>query len=53
MRVTSDPVVEFAALTALQELLAAATAHGQAALSLNTPVSSPAGEARNTEPGER
>ena len=52
MRVTSDPVVEFAALAALQELLAAATAHGQAALSLNTPVSGPAGEARNQNRGK-
>src|SRR5215831_8497331 len=46
-RVAPDPVVEFAALAALQELLAAAARQGDAALSSNTPVLSPPGRARN------
>ena len=41
MRITSDPVVEFAALVALEELLAAAATHGDVALSSDTPVLSP------------
>ena len=52
MRVTSEPVVEFAALAALQELLATATAHGEIVPSSNTPVSSPASEARNQDRGK-
>src|SRR5215470_7541002 len=47
MRVVPDPVVEFAALVALQELLVAAARQGDAALSSNTPVLSPPGRARN------
>ena len=47
IRITSDPVVEFAALVALHELLAEAAAPRETALSLNSPVLSPAGEARN------
>src|SRR5262249_12558409 len=46
-RVAPDPVVEFAALAALQELLAPAARQGDAALSSNTPVLSPPGRARN------
>ena len=41
MRVTADLVVEFAALAALQELLAAAMRQDDVALSSNTPVLSP------------
>jgi len=51
MRITPNPVVEFAALAALQELLAAATRQGDAALSSDTPVSSPARKARNQNRG--
>jgi hypothetical protein len=47
LRVTGDPVVDFAALTALQELLAAATVCDAPVSSSNTPVSSPADQARN------
>jgi hypothetical protein len=47
MRIASGPVVTFAALAALQELLAAALADGDTASPSNAPVSSPAGEARN------
>jgi hypothetical protein len=40
-RITSDPVVEFAALFALHELLAVAAPPRATASSLNTPVLSP------------
>jgi hypothetical protein len=51
MQITTAPAVEFAALMALQELLGAAAAR-DAALSSNTPVSSPTGEARNQNRGK-
>ena len=52
MRVASEPVAEFAALAALEELLAIAAVSGETALSSNTPVSSPASKARNQNRGK-
>jgi hypothetical protein len=52
VQITSAPVVEFAALVALQELLAVAAAARDVALSSNTPVSSPTDEARNQNRGK-
>ena len=52
MRVTSEPVVEFAALAALQELLVIAAGSGDTALSSNTPVSSLTSKARNQNRGK-
>jgi len=51
-RVTSDPVVEFRALKALQELLVATTVYDAPASSSNPPVSSPADQARNQNWGK-
>ena len=50
-RVTSAPIIDFAALAALHELLAAAAADGEFGLSFNTSDLSPAGEARNQNRG--
>jgi hypothetical protein len=51
MQVTCEPVAEFAALAALQELLAIAAIGGATALPSNTPISSPAAKARNPNRG--
>jgi len=52
MRTAPKPRVEFAALAVLQELLSDAIAHSDPSLSSNTPVLSPAGEARNQNRGK-
>ena len=50
-RFTAVPVIDFAALAALQELLAAAVADGEVGLSFNTSGLSPTGEAHNQNRG--